>query len=278
VMLHRSAKLDYKYYVVNRLLGLVFMTGLTGVGAITGAVIVANLEALFGPANLTWSGSALATLGIVYFVVTTLATDLGFFLCHALHHKSKFFWEFHKVHHSAQVLTPITNYRFHPVEKILMVTITGITAGSVIGVFFYLFGDQVGVPNYLLITAANVGVITYGFRFIANHRHSHIWLSFGPKLEHVFISPAQHQIHHSCEARHLDKNLGLQFAIWDWIAGTLYVPNGWELFALGLENDEHEDYDSIRSLYLLPFKRAWAVLGAGQSRAPTASARETGGQ
>ncbi|UXX83441.1 sterol desaturase family protein [Roseovarius pelagicus] len=54
-------------------------------------------------------------------------------------------------------------------------------------------------------------------------RHSHVWLGFGRVLEHILISPAQHQIHHSSAAEHRNKNYGEVLAIWDWMFGTLYV-------------------------------------------------------
>jgi sterol desaturase/sphingolipid hydroxylase (fatty acid hydroxylase superfamily) len=52
----------------------------------------------------------------------------------------------------------------------------------------------------------------------ANLRHSHVRLSFGP-LEGLFISPTQHQIHHSID--HEDVNFGSCLAIWDRWFSTL---------------------------------------------------------
>lgn len=46
-------------------------------------------------------------------------------------------------------------------------------------------------------------------------RHSHVRLSYESLLSYVFINPAQHQIHHSADQRHLNKNFGNTFAIWD---------------------------------------------------------------
>ena len=44
-----------------------------------------------------------------------LAYELGYWLNHYLSHRIAFLWEFHKVHHSATVLTPLTNFRVHPI-------------------------------------------------------------------------------------------------------------------------------------------------------------------
>ncbi|MFL0801517.1 MAG: sterol desaturase family protein [Agarilytica sp.] len=48
----------------------------------------------------------------------------------------------------------------------------------------------------------------------SNLRHSGVWLGYG-NIEKYIVSPAQHQIHHSIEERHFDKNFGSTLAIWD---------------------------------------------------------------
>jgi len=40
----------------------------------------------------------------------------------------------------------------------------------------------------------------------------------------VLQSPAHHQIHHSTDPAHFNRNLGSFLAIWDWMFGTLYMP------------------------------------------------------
>ena len=58
------------------------------------------------------------------------------------------------------------------------------------------------------------------------------------------------------EPRHVDRNLGLVLACWDWLFGTLYLPRWRETFALGLADGEHEQYDSVLGIYALPFRKA----------------------
>jgi sterol desaturase/sphingolipid hydroxylase (fatty acid hydroxylase superfamily) len=45
--------------------------------------------------------------------------DASRFLFHLASHRSPWLWELHKVHHSAEVLTPFTLYRLHPIEGFL---------------------------------------------------------------------------------------------------------------------------------------------------------------
>jgi sterol desaturase/sphingolipid hydroxylase (fatty acid hydroxylase superfamily) len=89
----------------------------------------------------------------------------------------------------------------------------------------------------------------------ANMRHSHIWLSFGPILERIIISPAQHQIHHSKAPRHWDRNYGEVFAIWDWLFGTLYLPGKErEIIEFGAVGDDTQAHPTLFAAYVQPFR------------------------
>src|SRR5690606_24355142 len=91
-------------------------------------------------------------------------------------------------------------------------------------------------------------------------RHSHIWLNYPEWLSHIFISPAQHQIHHSTEVRHFDKNLGLIFAFWDKLFGTLYVPKGYEKFSFGINKKKPNPFNNVWDMYVQPFRGAWQLV------------------
>jgi sterol desaturase/sphingolipid hydroxylase (fatty acid hydroxylase superfamily) len=186
-------------------------------------------------------------------VLSALAMDLGLFLAHKLLHEVPFLWHFHKVHHSAEVLTPVTAYRIHPVDDLLSMGLSGALGGIVTGVFQFL---QPGNPGAIVLLGLHAGVFLYylaGF----NLRHSHVWLGYGWRLSHVLVSPAQHQIHHSKAERHFGKNLGFIFAFWDGLAGTLYVPREREDLEFGLASGENSNYSSVRRLYFLPFAHAF---------------------
>lgn len=142
-----------------------------------------------------------------------LVEDASRFGLHFCMHRFDFLWLFHKTHHSATVLTPLTIFRVHPVEHILYFSRSLVVFGSVTGVFVWLFSQRLTGLQIL-------GVDAFGFLFnfaAANLRHSHIWISFG-RFERVFISPAQHQMHHSID--HANVNLGSVLSIWDGLLGT----------------------------------------------------------
>jgi sterol desaturase/sphingolipid hydroxylase (fatty acid hydroxylase superfamily) len=74
------------------------------------------------------------------------------------------------------------------------------------------------------------------------------------------MSPAHHQIHHSRNPAHFNKNLGSCLAVWDWLFGTLYVPAAEpEKLAFGVEPDR-PDAHTVRGEFLAPFANAAAMV------------------
>ena len=73
----------------------------------------------------------------------------------------------------------------------------------------------------------------------SNLRHSHISISYGKIVEKILISPAQHQIHHSVEKKHHDKNFGVTFAIWDYFFNTLVYSQSNQKIKYGLSDEEN---------------------------------------
>ncbi len=249
---HRSAWTDYKFFLVNKIAYPLLLAPLVLGAAVAAEWSGALLAAIWGPEGPGFtSGPASLALMTASLLV---ALDFGVFITHYLQHKVPALWEFHKVHHSAEVLTPITVYRMHPVDTLFTASVSGALTGALHGLFAYLFAE---VPGVIAVFGLNVGVFAF-YLLDYNLRHSHVWLPYPSVLSHVLISPAQHQIHHSDAPRHFDKNLGFIFAFWDWIAGTLYIPRGKEELNFGLYQDEHRAYDGVVSLYLLPFRRLFA--------------------
>lgn len=260
VYTHRSAFVDYKYFLINRATFGIFFGPLILNSVLVSGLTLGGLQSLTGRGDLGLPSGPVAAL--VFTGLLVLAVDLGIFVAHYLQHKVPLLWEFHKVHHSAEVMTPITVYRMHPVDDLLSGSVTGVLAGAVHGVFAFLYADGIGQ-----ITVFQLNLFTFAFYVMGyNLRHSHIWLSYPKALSHLLVSPAQHQIHHSNQPRHFDKNLGFIFAFWDHFAGTLYVPDGKEEITYGLLGDEQKAFDSVWNLYVLPFKKAAAHFRGAQDR------------
>ncbi len=143
--------------------------------------------------------------------------DWSRYITHLLMHRIPWLWKLHKIHHSAKVLTPLTVYRLHPLESILYALRSTIVQAITMGLFMWLFGFRLTSAQLL-----GVNIFTALFNLAAsNLRHSHIRLSYPVWIEKLFISPLQHQLHHSNQAEHTKKNYGSFLAIWDVIGQTI---------------------------------------------------------
>ncbi|MEO1292317.1 MAG: sterol desaturase family protein [Pseudomonadota bacterium] len=252
---HPSARADYSFFIVNKLL-LIFVVGYFALSAETFAAwLGAVFEGQFGPAGTAaphWGWAVVTTLAVA------AALDFGLWFAHYLLHRIPFLWELHKVHHSAEVMTPFTAARVHPLEDLFAATLGALTAGTAYALSGHLLG-----PAAHELTLFQTNVVLIGFFFAAFVlRHSHVWLAYPVWLQHILISPAQHHIHHSAERRHWDKNMGFVFAIWDWAAGTLYAPKTYERITFGLGNGDGEEvkFRRLRNLYLLPLENMTAMV------------------
>ena len=145
-----------------------------------------------------------------------IVDDYSRYWTHRALHRIPILWEFHKVHHSATTLTPLTVFRTHPLEAIVFSIRGALVQGTVVGIAFAVIGSNL---NLLTILGANfLSVLFHAVG--SNLRHSHIALRYPRWLELWLVSPAQHQLHHSVSEEHFDKNFGVAFACWDLIHGT----------------------------------------------------------
>ena len=138
-----------------------------------------------------------------------LAYELGYWLNHYLSHRIAFLWEFHKVHHTATVLTPLTNFRVHPVYMCIFLNILSLFTGLANGVGDYLFGQS---PGQYGVNETNLILVFFIYLYV-HLQHTQLWIPFTGWLGRVFMSPAHHQIHHSSDPAHFNKNMGSCLAL-----------------------------------------------------------------
>lgn len=149
-----------------------------------------------------------------------IAYEFAYFLDHYLSHKWRWLWAFHKVHHSAEVLTPLTIFRVHPVDTVVFYNIVAVVTGVTLGLTNWLWGSAASHAHVVGAGAALVVTITA----IKHLQHSHVWIAFTGPIGRMVMSPAHHQLHHSMAPEHHDRNFGETLAVFDWLAGTLLVP------------------------------------------------------
>jgi sterol desaturase/sphingolipid hydroxylase (fatty acid hydroxylase superfamily) len=249
VYLHRSALVDYAYFIVNAIVSALLLAPFAGISVAVSTRVTQFLSD-YGLATdslgaAPWLVNVFGTLALV------IVADFSSFIVHIWFHRAPLLWEFHKVHHSAEVMTPVTVTRMHPVDDLMTMLVSGFLMGvtdSVLRVFV--------APGFSPVGLYGITIFTFLFYlFGQNLRHSHVWVSYSPWLSRLLISPAQHQIHHSKAKRHWNKNYGFIFAFWDLMFGSLYVPEKKETLEFGLGTSEDGEYSSVLRLYGLPFAK-----------------------
>ena len=244
--LHPSAKLDYYYFFISYFIKVFMLIPIVISAKSIAFFVNKQLYLQFDYYENTYFSYEVVIL--MYTVSLFVVSDFSRYWLHRFLHTIPFLWEFHKVHHSAKVLTPITFYRVHPVENLLFGLRYSLSIGVVTGVFIHFFGAMIDIYSVL-----GVNIIVFVFSiFGSNLRHSHVAFSFGNKIEKWFISPKQHQVHHS--RKYFDKNYGGTLAVWDRVFGTLKLSKEVKVLKFGLRKNQMNDYKSIFDLLFKPFK------------------------
>jgi sterol desaturase/sphingolipid hydroxylase (fatty acid hydroxylase superfamily) len=243
-----SFQADIGFLLLNVLLsamlvGWAIVSARTVSGVVNGA-----LTGMFGV--LPGTGLNELTAKSIATAFMFLAYEFGYWFDHYLSHRIPLLWDFHKVHHTAEVLSPLTNFRVHPVDSLVFGNILGLSLGITGGVLTFL---QLGSP----FEVGGTNLILVAFFFITVHlQHSHVWIAATGRLGRVIMSPAHHQIHHSDSPKHFNKNFGSCLSIWDWMFGTLYVPGRTrERLTFGVATRAPENHTAVGTL-LVPFVQA----------------------
>lgn len=209
-----------------------------------------GLHMLFGTpepiAAPAWVASTVMTLALF------IAYEFAYWLNHSLSHRVGWMWEFHKVHHTAESLTPLTNFRVHPVDTIIFFNMAAASAGIAMALVNFAFGN-VGSGFVIHGTNGLTFLATILFSYL---QHSHLWISLPGRAGRWLLSPAHHQIHHSAEERHHDRNFGSTLAVFDRLFGTLHLPAAKrEKLRFGVEGVAYDPHGP-KGAILLPFADA----------------------
>lgn len=194
---------------------------------------------------------------VVLSIIMFLFSDLGEFLSHYIQHKSRYLWEFHKIHHSATFLSPLTASRVHPVGVLLDAVFIGMCRVIPVTLIVFFYGFSI---VELLAMQASASLI-FSLLTLGTLQHTHFPISFGI-LDRVLISPRMHQVHHSVARKHWDKNMGSRLSVWDWIAGTAYLATRDEVqkYGIGTVEDERGDYQRIWWCFLGPIVNCYVAI------------------
>lgn len=245
----------YIFVKISGIINLTVIRGLAfaGVFGLLGGEITSRTPDML---SLWW-------VTLIFFI----STDFTAYIVHRLMHEIKLIWAFHAVHHSVEVLTPLAVYRTHPFGQFINGAFYSTLSGIVLA-----FSLVFVAPTASLVEIAGVSALFYAFNILgANFRHSHIWISFGPILGRIIVSPAFHQIHHSTDPKHWDKNYGNILAIWDWMFGTMYLPEKEEALEFGLSYPDgtriEQPHPTLAKALWVPFRDTFHYFDSGRDPA-----------
>ena len=163
-------------------------------GLVTGSIYLFfyELAPYKFPADAWWSWA------LLFFV-----DDFAYYWFHRISHESRFFWNFHVVHHSSE-------------QYNLSVAVRQSWFSGVAHWMFY-------APVMLLGFAPWMFAVMHGFNLIYQFWiHTKLVDRLGP-LEWVLNTPSHHRVHHGVNEQYLDRNYAGVLIIWDRLFGSFVV-------------------------------------------------------
>lgn len=147
---HPSAWLDLRFFVINQFTGKLLYAGLAAVSMgfvfywVTGGD---SLVDVLKESQLPTVGDFV--MSMIYMMVVVAVTDFVAFYIHYLQHKIPVLWEFHKVHHSPEVMHPLSNFREHPFDNVAYALGIGLSYGLLLGGISVFLGYLPNMPTVL---------------------------------------------------------------------------------------------------------------------------------
>ena len=216
-----SAKVDIFSHLMQ-FLGLAFFFEIIFTFGISfgAARLASHASAELNWARIPLPADNIPEIAFSFFVYFLTDHFVGYWV-HRLYH-TKLFWHLHRFHHSAPELNFITFYRVHPAETLTRT------------LFFISPLTVLNAPDKVLLVALIVNI------FLNYCQHSQMPRNWGWIGRWIFGSPGFHQLHHSIDAEHRDKNF-CSCPLWDRVFGTWHddraVPS-----AYGISNEDGPDY------------------------------------
>lgn len=133
-------------------------------------------------------------------VLLILTTDLVWYWYHRLGHQVNFLWAAHIVHHQSEEFNLSVSARITVFQALIR------------NVFWCVI-PFLGFHPAMVIT---ILMVHGAYSFFT---HTQLIGKLG-WLEHIFITPSLHGVHHASDEKYLDKNFGDVFVFWDKLFGT----------------------------------------------------------
>ena len=219
---NKSVRIDLFYFFVHfsRLAGvfnLIVTFGILSYFEHIKAAVSLNLLSSFGP--------------IAQFAAALLIVDFMGYWTHRFLHWSSWFWECHKVHHSATELNVLMDFRFHPLDSL--------SSRIQLSIGYMLIGGP--LEGYVIFN-----LMHQTFIYLT---HARVQWNYGWLGKHIFISPRFHITHHINDPAIYNKNFGGTFVFWDKLFGTYYAAPPISFDTLGVEQNSYLEEGIAKGFY-----------------------------
>ncbi|MGB8698646.1 MAG: sterol desaturase family protein [Thermosynechococcaceae cyanobacterium] len=174
-------------------------------------------------------------------IVIVLGDFIGYWT-HRVNHRFTPLWNFHAVHHSAEIMDWLTAVRIHPVNDMFSKAVQAIP-------ILLLGFSPLAVELYTPVLSCYVAMI-----------HANLFWTYGP-FRHILASPAFHRWHHAMDKKAWGKNYAGLFPVYDVLFGTFYLPRGQQPREFGIDGETIPDNFVAQMRY--PF-RHWKFFNKTQ--------------
>ena len=194
-------------------------------GIIVFGLIIRGIDESTGLSRLNLFADVPIWLQLVFFVITH---DIYIYWMHRWQHKNKYLWRIHEAHHSPKKVDWLSGSRSHALEILLNQTIEFLP--------IVLLGAPVEVLAYKATISAVWGM----------YIHANLNVHTG-NLQKIINGPEMHRLHHTT-GKGRNRNFATKLAIWDWLSGTAYLPEGIKAEDYGLKTYFPQHY-FMQTLY-----------------------------
>lgn len=139
-------------------------------------------------------------------VLAILLGDLLYYAWHRASHHAPWLWASHFPHHTAKRINMLAAVRQGWTD-----TVSGA----------WLTALPLGLMGFSPLQEAPYFTLLFVWQLAAHNE----WAPRLGPLEWLFVTPSNHRVHHSLEARHINRNYGGVLIVWDRLFGS-YAPEG----------------------------------------------------
>jgi sterol desaturase/sphingolipid hydroxylase (fatty acid hydroxylase superfamily) len=145
-------------------------------------------------------------------VLCIIAIDFFRYWSHRLTHVNRFWWATHVTHHNSEKYNWSVAFRLGWTQHIKFI--------------FFIPVMLMGFNPVVFFICHQIEVL---YQFWV---HTEYIRKLPAPIEYIFVTPSHHRVHHSRNAKYLDKNFGSTFIFWDRLFGTFQAEEEQTLYGI----------------------------------------------